>query len=51
MIIGVCGFCSTGSSAVSDYLKEFKENQVLDMLEFTLAYIPDGLGDLEYILC
>ena len=50
MIIGVCGFCSTGSSAVSDYLKEFDENQVLDMLEFTLTYLPDGLEDLEYHL-
>ena len=25
MIIGTCGFCSTGSSAVSDYLMEFDE--------------------------
>ncbi len=50
MIIGTCGFCSTGSSAVSDYLKEFDENQVLDMLEFTLPYLPDGLEDLEYHL-
>jgi len=48
--IGTCGFCSTGSSAVSDYLKEFDENQVLDSIEFTIAYLPDGPCDLEYHL-
>lgn len=48
MIIGTCGFCSTGSSAVSDYLKEFDENQVLDGVEFTYVYLPDGLEDLYY---
>lgn len=50
MIIGTCGFCSTGSSAVSDYLKEFEENQVLDSFEFTIPYLPDGLEDLDYHL-
>ncbi len=50
MIIGTCGFASTGSSAVSDYLKEFEENQVFDQFEFTLPYLPDGLEDLEYHL-
>ena len=50
MIIGTCGFASTGSSAVSDYLKEFDENQVLDQFEFTIPYLPDGLEDLEYHL-
>lgn len=50
LTIGTCGFCSTGSSAVSDYLKEFDENQVLDSHEFTVAYLPDGLCDLEYHL-
>ena len=50
MIIGTCGFASTGSSAVSDYLKEFDENQVLDAFEFTIPYLPDGLEDLEYHL-
>lgn len=48
MVIGTCGFCSTGSSAVSDYLKEFDENQVLDGMEFTIPYRIDGLQDLEY---
>lgn len=47
MLIGVCGFGSTGSSAVSDYLKEFGDNCVLDGLEFHWAYKPDGLADLE----
>lgn len=50
MIIGTCGFCSTGSSAVSDYLKEFDEVQGLDNIEFTFAYLPDGLGDLYHHL-
>ena len=50
MIIGTCGFASTGSSAVSDYLKEFDENQVFDRFEFTIPYLPDGLEDLEYHL-
>ena len=50
MIIGTCGFASTGSSAISDYLKEFDENQVFDSFEFTLPYLPDGLEDLEYHL-
>jgi hypothetical protein len=48
--IGVCGFISTGSSAVSDFLKEFDENIVLDDFEFVLSYIPDGIEDLAYHL-
>ena len=48
MIIGTCGFGSTGSSAVSDYLREFDENSVLDKIEFDIMYCPDGLADLEY---
>lgn len=50
MVIGTCGFCSTGSSAVSDYLKEFNETSVPDGIEFTYAYLPDGLLDLEHHL-
>lgn len=50
MIIGTCGFGSTGSSAVSDYLKEFQENYAMDKAEFTIAFTPDGLVDLEYHL-
>lgn len=47
MIIGVCGFGSTGSSAVSDLLHEFDENQILDDHEFILPYFPDALLDLD----
>lgn len=47
MFIGACGFGSTGSSAVTDYLKEFDCNQVFDKLEFTITYCVDGLTDLE----
>lgn len=50
MILGTCGFGSTGSSAVSDYLLEFDSVQVLDKKEFTLVAEPDGLIDLEYHL-
>lgn len=47
MFIGTCGFGSTGSSAISDYLKEFECNHVIDRMEFTIAYCVDGLTDLE----
>ena len=33
MIIGVCGFGSSGSSAVTDYLKEFSTTEVLDNID------------------
>lgn len=48
MIIGACGFGSTGSSAVSDYLKEYGNAQTLDKIEFTWVSAVDGLIDLEY---
>lgn len=47
MIVGTCGFGSTGSSAVTDYLKEFNTFQVLDKIEFTWISMPDGLIDLD----
>jgi hypothetical protein len=47
MVIGACGFGSTGSSAVSDYLKEYNSFVVLDDLEFTWVSSVDGLIDLE----
>lgn len=50
MIIGACGFGSTGSSAVSDYLKEFNQFQVLDKIEFTWVSSVDGLIDLDFHL-
>lgn len=47
MIIGACGFGSTGSSIVTDYLKEFDGITVKDDLEFTWVSGTDGLIDLE----
>ena len=48
MTLGICGFTSTGSSAVIDLLHEFDEFQVLDKIEFGISYCPDGLEDLDY---
>ena len=48
MIIGACGFGSTGSSVVSDYLKEYEGISVIDDLEFTWVSATDGLIDLEH---
>lgn len=50
MIIGVAGFGSSGSSAVTDYLKEFDSLSVVDGLEFVLPFTPDGIHDLDYHL-
>ena len=50
MIIGACGFGSTGSSVVTDYLKEFDDVQVLDNIEFTWVTGIDGLIDLDFHL-
>lgn len=47
MIIGACGFGSTGSSVITDYLKEFDGITVKDDLEFTWVSGLDGLIDLE----
>ena len=47
MIIGACGFGSTGSSIVTDYLKEYEHIAVKDDLEFTWVSKTDGLVDLE----
>ena len=43
MIIGACGFGATGSSVVTDYLKEFNNVTVKDDLEFTYLTALDGL--------
>ena len=48
MIIGACGFGSTGSSAVSDFLLEYGNVQVLDKVEFTWVSGVDGLIDLDF---
>lgn len=50
MVIGTCGFVGTGSSAVSDYLKEFSTTSALDMFEFIVTHGPDGLEDLDFQL-
>lgn len=49
MIIGTCGFSLSGSSAITDFLMEFEENQVY-LPEFIFAFHPDGLCDLDYHL-
>lgn len=51
MIIGACGYASTGSSAVFDFLREFDGIQHLDVdSEFTYVYKLDGLQDLQFHL-
>ena len=50
MVIGTCGFGSSGSSVISDYLKEFEMFQILDDVEFILPYCPDGLQQLDFVL-
>lgn len=50
MIVGVCGYGYTGSGAVVDLLKEYEECNVFDDFELSIAYVPDGLKDLEYHL-
>lgn len=50
MIIGICSYGGTGSSAVVDLLKEYKELQVLGNAEFQYSFQVDGLEDLEYHL-
>lgn len=47
MIIGACGFGATGSSVITDYLKEFDNVFVKDDLEFTYVSGLDGLLYLE----
>lgn len=48
MIVSTCGFGSTGSSAVCDYLMECEGFQNFDAVEFTLSTMVDGLEDLEF---
>lgn len=51
MIIGACGYASSGSSAVFDFLREFDSIQHLDVdSEFTYVYKVDGLQDLQFHL-
>ena len=48
MIIGVNGYGYSGSGAVIDLLKEYKNLQVFDRCEFQWLHQPDGVFDLEY---
>lgn len=50
MIIGACGYGATGSSVITDLLKEYDDIQVFDNFEFWMSYRVDGLEDLEYHL-
>ena len=55
MIIGICGFGYTGSSALFSLLTEFSNissyGTIKNDFEFNISYTPDGLEDLEYNLC
>lgn len=50
MIIGTCGFGSSGSSVVTDYLKEYHQFNVIDDFEYTINYCPDGIMQLDYAI-
>ena len=50
MIIGACGYGATGSSVLTDLLKEYDDIQVFDSFEFVMSYRVDGLEDLEFHL-
>ncbi len=50
MIISTCSFGSTGSSVITDYLKEFDNIRVMDKLELTWISEVDGIIDLDYHL-
>jgi len=47
MIVGACGFGSTGSSVITDYLSEYNNVCTLDGIEFTWVAASDGLIDLK----
>lgn len=48
--IGSAGFIGTGSSIVTDFLKEFSDVDTFDKFEFRFIYSTDGLLDLKYHL-
>ena len=48
MIISTCSFGSTGSSVITDYLKEFGTLHVMDGAELTWISTVDGIIDLDY---
>ena len=47
MIVGVCGFGYSGSSALVDLFNESDLFDVRGDFEFSFTYKPDGLEDLE----
>lgn len=49
-VITVASYYGTGSSAVTDYISEFKDVKSLTDYEFRFAHDPDGLSELEYNL-
>ncbi len=51
MVISTCGFGSSGSSVITDYLSEYTNIKILDQVEFNISYLPDGLADLCYHIC
>lgn len=50
MIISTSGFGNTGASAVLDFLRGYRDIQILDGIEFQLIHMPDGLLDLKHSL-
>ena len=48
--IGSAGFIGTGSSIITDFLKEFSDVDTYDKFEFRFIYSTDGLLDLKYHL-
>lgn len=48
MVIGACGYGATGSSIITDLMREFDGLQVFDDFEFSFTYRVDGIEDLEY---
>jgi len=50
MIISTCSFGSTGSSVITDYLKEYDNLHVMDGTELTWVSAVDGIIDLDYHL-
>lgn len=49
MVIAVCGYGSSGASAVTDFLKGYENIQVVPF-EFQILHQTDGLSDLKYHL-
>lgn len=48
MVVSTCSFGSTGSSVITDYMKEFNSLHVMDGAELTWISAPDGIIDLDY---